>query len=197
MYMPDIIFRDIRDVDLASSGGITHAWFEGPVLLPFGWGLSFTGFSFRASFANAARGSGPSAVSVAAAAGGGSTWRIPRSAFPDLSAARVTVVASVTNEGGGAGMASDCVVLVFVVREGGAGGNSSGEAFPRQALAAFARLRLVAPREAREHRFELDAARVFGSFRSGGGGVEPPLGRYALRVGDVEAPALLSVEVVA
>ena len=51
------------------------------------------------------------------------------------------------------------------------------------------------PREAREHRFELDAARVFGAFRGADGAVAPPLGRYALRVGDVEAPALLSVEV--
>ena len=199
MYYNNITARDIRDVDLASAGGITHAWFDGPVLLPFGWGLSFTSFSYRALFAPAARGehgSGgllPPGPVAATAAGGGGTWRISRSAFPDLAAARATVVASVTNEGGGAGMASDCVVLVFVVREGG----SSGEAFPRQALAAFARLRLVSPRETREHRFELDAARAFGAFRGADGAVAPPRGRYALRVGDVEAPALLSVEVVA
>jgi 3-hydroxyisobutyrate dehydrogenase-like beta-hydroxyacid dehydrogenase len=73
VYYNNVTARDIRDVDLASAGGITHAWFEGPVLLPFGWGLSFTSFSFRASFANAARGSGPSAVSVAAAGVGSGT----------------------------------------------------------------------------------------------------------------------------
>jgi len=178
MYFSNITARDIRDVDLASAGGITHGWFSGPVLLPFAWGLSYTTFSYRASFA--ATGSAP--------------WRLSRSS--DLSAARATVVASVTNEGGGAGMASDCVVLVFVVREGAQGRADGAEAaFPRQALAAFARLRLLAPHETRERRFELDAARVFGAFRGADGAVAPPAGRYVLRVGDVEAPALLSVEV--
>ena len=178
MYYSNITARDIRDVDLASAGGITHAWFSGPVLLPFAWGLSYTTFSYRAAFA--------------AASG---TWRLSRSS--DLSSSRATVVASVRNEGGAAGMASDCVVLVFIVPEGSSGSSDDGEAHPRQALAAFTRLRLLAPHETREHRFELDAARVFSAFRGSDGAVAPPRGRYTLRVGDVEAPALLSVEVTA
>ena len=50
MYTPDIIARDIRDVDLASDGGITHTWFDGPVLFPFGYGLSYAQFSFAMQF---------------------------------------------------------------------------------------------------------------------------------------------------
>ena len=41
------------------------------------------------------------------------------------------------------------------------------------------------------------AAASFGAFRGADGAVAPQLGRYVLRVGDVEAPALLSVQVVA
>jgi hypothetical protein len=90
-------------------------------------------------------------------------------------------------------MASDCVVLVFVVREDARDGDGAA----RQQLVAFTRLHLVAPGEARENRFALSAQTIFAGFRDElEGRVAPPRGRYTLRVGDTEAPALLRVEVV-
>lgn len=42
--------RDIRDMDLSSSGGVTHTYFSGPVLFPFAYGLSFTSYTFNAAW---------------------------------------------------------------------------------------------------------------------------------------------------
>ena len=179
LYFSNITARDIRDVDLASAGGITHSWFGGPVLLPFGHGLSYASFSFAAHFEGA-----PSwSVDRGAAASG--------RALPRL-VARVSSAAS-------SAMRSDCVVLVFLERLGAAAEIAAGEtlAFPRQTLVAFARLRGLAPGEAREHAFSLSAAQVFGGLRGADGAIAPPPGGYVLRIGDTAAPALLRVEVTA
>ena len=187
MYFNNITARDIRDVDLASAGGITHSFFSGPVLLPFAFGLSYASFSYEARFEGALGGST-------------STWRVARAGLADAAAGAaaeadsVAVVARISSDAAAAGaMASDCVVLVFVVREDARDGDGTA----RQQLVAFTRLRLVAPGEAREHRFALSAQTVFAGFRDElEGRVAPPRGRYTLRVGDTEAPALLRVEVV-
>ena len=34
-FVSNFTARDIRDVDLASSGGITHEWFNGSVIYPY------------------------------------------------------------------------------------------------------------------------------------------------------------------
>mmetsp|Transcript_60952 Transcript_60952/g.132374 ORF Transcript_60952/g.132374 Transcript_60952/m.132374 type:complete len:284 (+) Transcript_60952:591-1442(+) len=47
MYRSDFIARDIRQTDLSANHGITHMWFEGEVLLPFGHGLSYTRFAME------------------------------------------------------------------------------------------------------------------------------------------------------
>jgi len=47
MYRSDFIARDIRQTDLSANHGITHMWFEGEVLLPFGHGLSYTRFAMQ------------------------------------------------------------------------------------------------------------------------------------------------------
>ena len=44
MYYPNITRRDSRDVNLNSSGGITHLYFKGPVLFPYGYSQSYTTF---------------------------------------------------------------------------------------------------------------------------------------------------------
>jgi hypothetical protein len=48
MYYPNITtIRDIRDMDLSSNGGITHSYYNGPVLYPFGSGLSYTSWKYQ------------------------------------------------------------------------------------------------------------------------------------------------------
>ena len=42
MYYPNITMRDSRNFNLSDDGGITHQFFAGPVLRPFGFGLSYT-----------------------------------------------------------------------------------------------------------------------------------------------------------
>jgi hypothetical protein len=86
-YFPNVTQRDVRDVDLASSGGITYQYFTGPVLWPFGWGLSYTTFTY--AWADAALG----ALSVRD------------------TAAEVPLTVNVTNNGTAT---SDCVVMAFV-----------------------------------------------------------------------------------
>jgi hypothetical protein len=63
---------------------------------------------------------------------------------------------------------------------------------PVQSLVSFARLHDVVPREVRQRSFELSPSRIFTAFR--GMERDVPRGRYSLRVGDVEAPALVDVE---
>lgn len=40
IYYENFVSRDIRTTDLRINGGITHRWYSGPVLYPFGHGLS-------------------------------------------------------------------------------------------------------------------------------------------------------------
>ncbi len=46
MYYPNITARDSRNFNLSDDGGITHQFFAGPVLRPFGFGMSYTHWTF-------------------------------------------------------------------------------------------------------------------------------------------------------
>jgi hypothetical protein len=184
MYMPDIVARDIRDVDLASSGGITHTWFSGPVLFPFGFGLSYTQFSYTMKFV----------------ADDSQSWEVVQDGNGILAnrlEAERTLRVRVFNSGGS--WRSDCVVLVFIERDDPAPQNHSAQVplVPREALIAFQRFRGIAPGDSIRHDFHLHFNAVFSAFRDERGSIRPPPGTYALRIGHSlgESDARLSVVV--
>lgn len=65
-YPDSILSRPITDMDLTSRDGLTHLYYKGDALWPFGWGLSYTTFAYAWPAAAAAR----AELSVAAAARG-------------------------------------------------------------------------------------------------------------------------------
>ena len=67
-YFKNFTARDVRDVDLAHGSGVTYRHFAGPVLWPFGAGLSYTTFSYRWSDAAAAGQVCPTVASIKLAA---------------------------------------------------------------------------------------------------------------------------------
>ena len=180
--MPDITARDIRDVDLASSGGITHIWFSGPVLFPFGFGLSYAQFDYAMQFIG----------------GDSQTWNVAQDGDGKLASgsdAEKTLRVRVSNSGGS--WRSDCVLLVFIEREAATIQKHSKpmQPAPHEALIAFKRFRGIAPGDSTGHDFALQFNSVFSAFRDRHGNVHPPPGSYALRIGHSmgESEARLSV----
>jgi xylan 1,4-beta-xylosidase len=118
------------------SPGRTHQWYTGPVVWPFGWGLSYTTFNVSAP-------AGPTALSLAD--GGEAAYLAPAAAAtghgaayaPSLSSPLVaTYAVNVTNTGA---RAADYVALGFLVPPGaGTGG------VPLETLFGFARVHVPA-----------------------------------------------------
>lgn len=161
--------RDARNYNLSDGGGITHQYFAGPVLRPFGYGLSYTRFEYAWTSGGAA---------VAAAGGvldvtGGNA------------AAALSLDVRVSNVGP---VASDCVVLAFVTppRDGTAHlhGARATDALPLQTLLGFERLRELAPGETRSWRLRVDALALAVTDGTGARVVVP--GEYVLRIGGVD-----------
>jgi hypothetical protein len=170
MYTPDIIARDIRDVDLASSGGITHTWFSGPVLYPFGFGLSYAQFSFAMQF----HGDDEQRWTVVL----DDHYRVAKGCEEE----RMLRV-HVSNSGSNSAL-SDCVVLVFIEHHATVFDSlSPSSPVPREALVAFQRIRSLASGGAAELHFNLQFVSLFSAFRDEQGNVRPPRGTYALRIG--------------
>jgi hypothetical protein len=178
MYMPDIISRDIRDVDLASSGGITHAWFSGPVLFPFGFGLSYAQFSFAMHFYGVES----------------QRWRVAAEGSGKLALAsqEERILHVQVSNSGSSSYRSDCVILIFVEPHVAADITPkpkpdsvppSTPPMPREALVAFQRVHGLAPGGTTELQFKLRFDAVFSAFRDEQGSVRPPRGTYALRIG--------------
>jgi hypothetical protein len=47
MYPSDFIERNMTDYDLANGNGTTHLYYKGTPLFPFGWGVSYSTFTFE------------------------------------------------------------------------------------------------------------------------------------------------------
>jgi beta-D-xylosidase 4 len=168
IYYNSITARDIRDVDLAHDGGITHMYFEGPVVFPFGAGLTgYTRFAFSVVAPAAGAAAAPLRVSRAQL-----RRAVARTPFP---VGALTV--RVKNVGPVVG---DAVVLVMVRRRRGP--RAPAATAPVQALVDFTRVRTVAPGEEVAHTFELTMGVVFGAFRGEQGAYDAPVGEYELLV---------------
>jgi beta-glucosidase-like glycosyl hydrolase len=183
-YDSNITARDIRDMDLASGGGITHGYYKGPVLFPFGFGLMYTTVAFTW-----ADGTPPALVVRADALqdwlGGGGYAQAPR--------VLATLELVLVNTGG---VTSDVVALVMLTAPAGEGG-SGGRQLPVQALVAFTREHAVPPGEARRLYLRLEAAALAAIVGcTDAEDNAPRLGAYGLRVGDGDSPALATLLVV-
>jgi beta-glucosidase-like glycosyl hydrolase len=165
VYHSNFTARDIRDVDLSSEGGITHLHYNGSVIYPFGWGLSYTSFTYAIADADVHR-------------------RLPvtdlvaeHSRLGDDAAVRFAV--NVTNTGR---VTSDCVVLAFMCPEA-----KLMRSQPNQILFDFTRILAVAPGESRAFTLALPVTALAMLNAHGQRWVAPQ--EYAIAIGDVAAPA--------
>ena len=136
-YHSNFTTRDIRITDLRAAGGITYRHFKGPVLYPFGHGLSYTRFVFTWAQRS------PSAGRDANVSQG------LQASYVGSEELSLPYEVSVTNEGG---VESDCVVLVFIAATA-----DSHPEMPRRRLVSFTRLRAVQPSESRAVRVVVTA----------------------------------------
>jgi len=188
-YYDNITARDIRDMDLSSAGGITHSFFSGPVLFPFGTGLSYAQFSW--AWAGAAPQLTVAAADLAAWARAGGAARPPR--------VLAVLELAVTHVGG---QTSDVVTLAFL--RPAANATAARARLPVQSLVAFAReheLRLGDVRRlslpVHAHTLAALAGCLGGGGGGGGGGDSAPrVGDYALTVGDGDGAATATLRVV-
>ena len=172
MYYPNITSRDIRNMDLSSEGGITHSWFNGSVLFPFGWGLSYTSFTYVSCWSD---GLEEKTLSV----------------VEDFNVSQiVSLEITVTNTGTVWG---DCVIFMFISRE------NQSLLEPKQSLLDFIRLRKLVPGESRKHVFSLSMAdsttRDIMGFYLEKQWQPRRNSVYQLRLGDVASPAVLTLKV--
>ena len=182
-YFNNITNRDIRDMDLSSAGGITHSYFTGPVLFPFGAGLTYARFLW--AWSGRAPALTVAAADLAAWAHAGGAARPPRVV--------ATLELTVSHAGG---PASDVVTLAFV-RPASAAAARARPTLPVQSLVAFARERELRLHDARRLSLPVHAhalAALAGCL--GDGGDAPRLGEYILTVGDGDGAATATLRVV-
>jgi beta-D-xylosidase 4 len=151
--------RPMLNMDLRADGGVTHQWYTGAPVFPFGFGLSYTTFSYAWANDSAAVPSGP----VAAA-------DLASRALP-----RVGYSVNVTNTGGRTG---DAIVLAFIA--------GTPPATPYSQLWGFERITLV-PGASQVVAFWGDAHAFSRVDEHGRRWLDP--GHVHVRIGDVSAPA--------
>lgn len=172
-YHANVTVRDIRDVDLRSAGGITHQFFNGSVLFPYGAGLSYTTWAFAWARDRVATGAG---VAIGTTAAGRVALSV---SVQQLVSAPLVLAATAANTGRVGG---DCVLLAFLIGGHGAPANA-----PLRRLVGFTRERGVEPGGRRTATFEIGARDLATTDASGRLVLAP--GRFLVEVGDVVRPA--------
>lgn len=223
MYYPNVtINRDIRTSDLSAQGGITHNYFTGPVLYPFGYGISYTSFTYDAVWSPSSgytRSSNLLRKSVHA-------WEPfldthgkeinPSSSVYNVDI-ELNIDLTITNTGK---YAADDVIMTFIkpseASEAIVSSNYTSERYyslprPRQTLVHFTRVRNLSVGETRQisltiplydHRLrsalgqymiDTAAASTSGSQDEKQGFWIIPQQQYTVEIGDVTRPARLSL----
>ena len=150
----------------ASSGnpGRTYQWYTGQPVFPFGYGLSYTSFSYQ--FIDQTAAVQQTAVWAAKA----HAWARHRGAADRSGAPFLTYAANVTNTGD---MSADTSVLLFV--------NSSVPDTPLQRLIGYVHLRDLRPVESRTVYFDVSLSSVLWVDAAGDRWLQP--GNYRVFIG--------------
>jgi hypothetical protein len=210
-YFTNFTVRDIRNTDLAADGGVTYRHFAAPVLFPFGWGLSYTQFEYTWSMSEPdavalvgslrAQGQGrsrPSDVGLPA-----ECRRQPPSCIEPLchvdpvTCVRTTSYVVTARNVGKVG--GDCVVLAFATDPQLPPLFSASPAAPmlrapNKRLFGFERV-FLAVGESKQILFDLPDAELSAVHRESGERLLVPGMVWTVSVGDVVAPAKMTVSV--
>ena len=136
--------RDIREMDLRASGGVTAWWSMQPTLWPFGYGLSYTSFTYKWSEDPPARQTlQTAALAEAYSLLKYSLLKTGRDQKHPIGSLLHTV--EVRNTGH---RVADCVVLAFLTAT-----SASSQDTPLKKLLGFERLAAMAPGEKRSVTF--------------------------------------------
>jgi len=166
-YPSSILQRNMWDMDITSGDGLTHLYYKGEVLWPFGHGLSYTSFSYTWSSTHSAIG-GHASYSVQELASAGQLG--------------IGYECTVRNTGMVPG---DAVVLGFA--------NSTDPQFPRQKLFDFDRVTLR-PGEEKTVLLTVTAEGLSVVDEGGRRWLRPAV--VTIRIGDVIAPARATLELI-
>jgi len=166
--------RDIREMDLRASGGVTSWWSQQPLLWPFGYGLSYTNFTYKWSDIPPVR------EQI-------HTSHLMRAYHKEIDIADGSMfhTVEVTNEGS---IMADCVVLAFLTST-----PSSGAETPLKKLFGFERLSAMKPGENRSVTFASGPAEFANADTEGRLMAAP--GVYGIEAGDVVSPAKRFIEI--
>ena len=160
-YYENFTTRDIRNTNLTDDGGITHQYFDGPVIFPFGHGLSYTTFKF-----------------------GSITATLPNN--NQKGTVHGTYSVNVTNVGN---VTSDLVVLGIISSPVLFSTQEKSLRVPKQRLFDFGRLNGVRPNETRQTSLVLDLEDVsFVDEITGARSIVPS--QWTLRVGEAREIAV-------
>jgi hypothetical protein len=171
--------RPMDAMNLDTGDGLTHMYYTKTPLWPFGWGLSYTSFSYSchttlsSGVSTAGGGAGVTADGTGVAM---TTQELSRGGV-------AAVVASCTVKNTGALYAGEAVVLGLL--------NSSEPQFPRQRLFDFARTALLAPGVSQVVTLRASAEDLSVVDEEGRRWLRPS--SFRLRLGDVVSPATVAL----